>query len=106
MFARSARRCVAVLGLLVVLCTMPYEQHPRAHAGKDACTGRHDVAFATTADPATQRAVAAIACATSTVRGLTPRAPVAVRIVDAATLGADVKQIMQKDLAGSPITGT
>ncbi|MDB5074131.1 MAG: hypothetical protein JWO42_310, partial [Chloroflexi bacterium] len=79
MFARSARRIVAVLGLLA-LCA-PQQSH-EVIAAPTQCNARQQVTFLTAGDAASQSGVVAVACATSKVRGLMPHAPINVRMLD------------------------
>src|SRR5438270_488797 len=103
MLARSARCGVLILGLLALCLPLGARFVLAASA---PCSGRHDVVFSTKTDTASQTVVIALACATSRVRGLTARTPVIVRLVDAATLRAEVGQISQEDTATQPLTGT
>ena len=104
MFVPSARRALAILGLLA--CQLAV--HPRqatTAAPASPCAKRHDLLFSNPAPPPLQAAVLGIACRTSLVRGLDPRRPVTVRVVDAATMHARVAQISTQDATSRPAAG-
>jgi hypothetical protein len=64
------------------------------------------VTFVTAGDAATQSGVAAVACATSKVRGLSPRAPVNVKLLSPNSLRAVIVQITTAQVAAIPLAGT
>jgi hypothetical protein len=97
------RRFAVILGLCL-LC-----RQADAHIGYTAalpCAGRHDLVFATKEYASAQAKVQAVACATEKVRGLSPSEPIAVRIVDAASLKAEAALIRQRDVAAESLDGT
>src|SRR5579885_2382797 len=103
MLARLARLGVAILGLLALCLAAGADP---ALSASPACSGRHDVVFASQADSASQAVVQSLACATALLRGLTAKTPVTVRLVDTATLRGQVSAISKADTATQPLTGT
>jgi hypothetical protein len=75
-------------------------------AGGSPCGGRHDVVFATHDYAPAQPKVAAIACATEGVRGLTASRPIVVRLVDAADLRSEATLIRKRDVAAESLDAT
>lgn len=107
MFARTTRRVVVLLGLCLGLlyCMLPSQPAP-ALAAAGACVSTRVVSFPATPPKGVRKLLTDIACATSSVRNLLPHTPVAVLVVDAATLRGILAQVMQQDAATRPLDGT
>ena len=104
MFVPLARRALVILGLLACqLAVQP--RHAATAASVSPCAKRHDLTFSNPAPVPLQAVVLGIACHTSLVRGLDPRRPVTVRVVDAATMRARVGQIIGLDASSRPAAG-
>lgn len=104
MFVPSARRALAILGLLVCQLAV-HPGYAATAAPASACAKRHDLIFTNPALAPLQAAISGIACHTSLVRGLDPRRPVTVRVVDAAAMRARVAQISTQDATSRPAAG-
>lgn len=92
-----------ILGLCVFRVVVPVGH---GVAAPSPCGGRHDVAFATHDYASSQAPILAIACATEGVRELTPRQPIEVRVVDAASLRTEAGLIRQREVAAEKLDGT
>jgi hypothetical protein len=102
MFARTSRRIVVILGLLALLAL---QRLHTASAAPPQCTARQQVTFLNSGDAATENGIVSVVCATSRVRGLAPKAPVNVRLLDPTSLRGTITQLSEAEIAAQSLTG-
>ena len=102
MFARTSRRLVVILGLLALLAL---QRLHTASAAPPQCTARQQVTFLNPGDAATENGIVSVVCATSRVRGLTPKTPVNVRLLDPVSLRGTITQLSQAEIDAESLAG-